>query len=303
MFLELKHIEFFIACVEHGSLSKAAESLYTSQPNVSKIIKEFENELGKLLFVRSAKGLRLTDYGKSIYDHAKNVVHNVNLITEHDITQKDTTFKVSSYQSHVISRLLLRLYQEDETLKIKHYQGTVEEIITNVSQGFSDIGILYVSKKQINSFRHIISHKNLEFVEMAKRRACLFIGKNNPYYEYDEIPSSKLSEFSFISGLNNFFSIEHHFEEINLGPFANQQLKSVIHTNSEYLSADILGNTDLAALGIDVCPPIYMQPGGKVLYFEGDDSNLILGYVKEKDHHLSDTSYKLIEYINELLEI
>ena len=45
--MELRHIEFFIACVENGSLGKAAEKLYTSQPNVSKTIKEFEKELGE----------------------------------------------------------------------------------------------------------------------------------------------------------------------------------------------------------------------------------------------------------------
>ena len=300
--MELKHIEFFLACVETGSLSKTAEKLYTSQPNVSKIIKEFERELGKAVFVRSAKGLRLTDYGKSIYNHAQTVMQNVNLIAEHETIQKENTFKVSSYQSHVISKLMLRLYKEDPTLSIKHYQGTVEEILTNVSQGFSDIGILYVSKKQLNSFRHIISHKNLEFVEIAKRKACLFIGENSPFYNYSSISSDKLSEISFVSGLSDFFSIEHHFEEINVGPFSNQQLNSVIYTNCAHFSTDLLLNTDLAILGIDVCPEQYMEKGSKVLYFEGDDSNLILGYIIEKDVPISSAANKLLTYLNELLK-
>ena len=44
--MELKWLEYFVVSVDAGSLSKAAEILYTTQPNVSKIIKELEDSLG-----------------------------------------------------------------------------------------------------------------------------------------------------------------------------------------------------------------------------------------------------------------
>ena len=58
--MELKQLEFFIAACECGSLSRAAEKLYTSQPNVSKVIRSLEDELGSSLFDRTSKGLKLT---------------------------------------------------------------------------------------------------------------------------------------------------------------------------------------------------------------------------------------------------
>ena len=79
--MELKQLEFFVACVETGSFNKAAEKLYTSQPNVSKVIKSFEKELGKPLFKRNGRNTVVTDYGKSVYIYAQNIFKNINLIS------------------------------------------------------------------------------------------------------------------------------------------------------------------------------------------------------------------------------
>lgn len=82
--MEFKQLEFFLMCVECGSFGKAAERLYTTQPNVSRVIYALESELGNKIFERTSRGLRLTDYGKSIYNYALNAVKNTNLILETD---------------------------------------------------------------------------------------------------------------------------------------------------------------------------------------------------------------------------
>ena len=47
--MDMKQLEFFVTACERGSLSKAAECLYTSQPNISKNIRSLERELGRPL--------------------------------------------------------------------------------------------------------------------------------------------------------------------------------------------------------------------------------------------------------------
>ena len=62
--MELKQLEYFTIVCEKGSFSQAAECLYTSQPNVSKVISSLEKELGRKLEVGTErKGERLK-YGK-----------------------------------------------------------------------------------------------------------------------------------------------------------------------------------------------------------------------------------------------
>ena len=53
--MELKQLEFFLMCVEYGSFGKAAGKLYTSQPNVSKVIRMLEDELGNQVFERTGR--------------------------------------------------------------------------------------------------------------------------------------------------------------------------------------------------------------------------------------------------------
>ncbi len=63
--MEIKQLEYFLAVCERGSFNKAADCLYTTQPNVSKVINNLEQELGRELFKRTYKGIELTPYGKT----------------------------------------------------------------------------------------------------------------------------------------------------------------------------------------------------------------------------------------------
>lgn len=70
--MELRHLRYFVAVAEEGSLTVAAERrLYTSQPSLSRQIRDLEYEVGAQLFVRSARGIELTDAGKAFLDHAR----------------------------------------------------------------------------------------------------------------------------------------------------------------------------------------------------------------------------------------
>ena len=64
--VDLKQIQCFVACVQTGSFSKAAELLFTTQPSVSKIIKAMEEQMKVPLFERYAKGISLTSEGERI---------------------------------------------------------------------------------------------------------------------------------------------------------------------------------------------------------------------------------------------
>ena len=66
--MEFKHIEYFIETSHHKSMSQAAESLYISQQALSRCIANMEQELGTELFIRSVKGIQLTEDGKYFYD-------------------------------------------------------------------------------------------------------------------------------------------------------------------------------------------------------------------------------------------
>jgi LysR family transcriptional regulator, hca operon transcriptional activator len=70
--MELRHLRFFVAVAEEGSLTTAAEKrLHTAQPSLSRQIRDLEHEVGAQLFTRSAKGVELTPSGRAFLDHAR----------------------------------------------------------------------------------------------------------------------------------------------------------------------------------------------------------------------------------------
>jgi len=78
--LELKQLEFFVAACDRGSFNKAAECLYTTQPNVSRVISGLEKELGRELFERNSRGIQLTPFGETVREYAENVLKNIGMI-------------------------------------------------------------------------------------------------------------------------------------------------------------------------------------------------------------------------------
>ena len=68
--LKTNHLEILVALAETGSISKAAEYLFTTQPNISRTLKNIEDELGKQLFERSNTSVTLTRDGNYVCTHA-----------------------------------------------------------------------------------------------------------------------------------------------------------------------------------------------------------------------------------------
>jgi len=70
--MELRHLRYFVAVVEEGSLTTAAERrLHTSQPSLSRQIRDLEREVGAELLSRSVHGVELTAAGKAFLDYAR----------------------------------------------------------------------------------------------------------------------------------------------------------------------------------------------------------------------------------------
>ena len=73
--MELRHLRYFVAVAEAGSLKLAAqEKLHTTQPSLSRQIRDLEHEVGTSLFSRSARGVELTAAGRVFLDHARLVL-------------------------------------------------------------------------------------------------------------------------------------------------------------------------------------------------------------------------------------
>jgi LysR family transcriptional regulator, hca operon transcriptional activator len=81
--MELRHLRYFVAVTETKNLTLAAkEKLHTSQPSLSRQIRDLEEEVGAQLMTRTARGVELTPSGGAFLDHARTVLSQVDAAVE-----------------------------------------------------------------------------------------------------------------------------------------------------------------------------------------------------------------------------
>lgn len=300
--MEIRQLEYFVTSVEEKGFLKASEKLFTTQPNISKSIAKLEKEVGTPLLIRTGKGVRLTKDGEKFYHYAKNTLQQIYVMKNISKGNLETHLSICSFPSNMIARTLVDIYKEkNENSRMEYHEGTVQEIIDWVSTGVCELGVVYFAQNQSDMFNHIVSHSDLEFVNLSKHKLCVYVGKNNPLYNKDTISVQELSNLKFVRGVREFFSVEHHFAQVNLNVFNSSNFDDIILTNSDHLVIDLLEQTDICYLGIDFVNNKYTQYDTKSIKIENSENFLSLGYLKHKSSTLSEEGEHFIEKLKELI--
>lgn len=286
--MEIKQLEYFLAVCERGSINKAAECLYTSQPNVSKIINSLERELGRELFKRTHKGIEITPYGKTIYQYAEVILKHIHLMTDIALPINSNKLSIATYRSDIVSDILTVFYEKNNSeVSIEHYQGSIEEVTDYVKKGIAEIGLVYVAEKQMKVFLHVLFHKKLEFIPLGSKSICIYVGEKHPLYNTEYIELSDLKNLKFIKGIRDFFSLEHHLDKINIGFTEWENLNNSVYTNSDTTIVNLLMKTDLCRLGIYSKKKKYETFNIKAIKIKNTEGILNIGYVYVEGQKLS----------------
>lgn len=216
--MTLQQLKYVIEVSRSRSISKAAQNLFISQPSLSNALKELENEIGIIIFLRTNKGITITPEGVEFLGYAQQVVEQAELL-ENRYTNKPTLqqhFAVSTqHYAFAVSAfvLLLKEYDRDEyefTLK----ETKTYEIIEDVKNLRSEIGILYVNdfnQKVINKF---LREGNLVFHELFQADPHVFISANNPLATKDFVTLEDLLPYPYLSFEQGEYNSFYFSEEI-----------------------------------------------------------------------------------------
>lgn len=115
--MELYQLRTFVAVAEEGNLTRAAERLYASQPAVSAHIKALEEELGLPLFVRTPRGMKLTDIGKGLKLKADAIL----------LASEDMLNQAKAYREELTGELAIALNTDSEFLRISDLITTMAD--------------------------------------------------------------------------------------------------------------------------------------------------------------------------------
>lgn len=216
--MTLQQLKYVIKIAETGTISDAAKELFVSQPSLTKSLRELEKEIGISVFNRTNKGISISKDGEVFLGYARQVLEQAALIEEkyinHSIGKQEFCVSTQHYSFAVNAFVdLIKEYGSDNyDFRIRETQ--TYEIIDDVAQMKSEIGVLYLNSFNETVMNKIMKMNDLKFTELFVATPHIFISNKNPLAEKPSVTMDDLMPYPYLSfeqGEHNSF---YYSEEI-----------------------------------------------------------------------------------------
>ena len=201
--MTLQQLLYALTIAEKGSMNKAAESLFISQPSLTLALKDLEKEIGITIFRRSSRGVQLTNEGADFLVNARQIYQQYELLKDKysgagDIKRK---FAVSTQHYSFITKAFVETVKQYDT---KNFDFAIREtktqdVISDVGKLRSEIGILFESDFNRKVITKMLRDNDLEFTKLIDCRAYVYIWKNHPLAGEASISLNMLKDYPCLS--------------------------------------------------------------------------------------------------------
>lgn len=304
--MTLQQLFYAITISETGSLNKAAEILYVSQPSLTGAVREIEKELGITIFYRSGRGVSLTNdglefisYARQVYSQYESMMENYGKAGKHKkkfgISTQHYSFAVKGFVD-----MVKQFDTEDYEFAIR--ETKTKEVIDDVITLRSEIGILYLNNFNRKAIQKLLRENGLEFHSLIKCGTYVYLWKGHPLAKNKSIKLEELSQYPCLS-----------FEQ---GPSASLYFAEEILSTNDY--PRIIKANDRATMlnlmvglnGYTLCSGIICEelngPDYAAIPFESEgnssDNQTEIGYIVKKNQVLSNMGTLYIEATQKYLQ-
>ncbi|TDW21021.1 DNA-binding transcriptional LysR family regulator [Breznakia blatticola] len=203
------YLKYVIEIEKRRSITHAAEKLFMAQPNLSKVIKEFEETLGFTIFERGPKGTVPTPEGAQLIKYAKEVLAQIEKIEQirlddfKDVQRFNVAIPRGSYISYAVVKLIEEL-DLNKSIRVNIQETNSMQAITNVAEGLFNLGVIRYDMAHENYFRDYLKNKKVIFEPIWEFKHLVTLAKDSPLHDKEELELSDLDDFVEISHGDNF---------------------------------------------------------------------------------------------------
>ena len=294
--MTLIQLKYAIAVAGENSLNDAAKILFISQPSLSAAIRALEKEIGFEIFMRSKSGVTLTAKGEEFIGYAKSVMEQYELLDAKYISQTNVKKRFSVSMQHYTFAVhafveLVKHYGMDE-YEFEVHETKTHEVIDNVKNHKSEIGILYLNDFNKNVLNKLFAEYELQFRPLMECGVYVYLWAGHPLSDREEISLEELEEYpclAFAQGEHNSF----YFAEEVLSAY---RYKRLIRANDR---ATLL-NLMVGLNGYTLCSGIICEDLNGTDYCAvklKSEETMTIGYISRKDGALSPIGQKYLEEI------
>lgn len=201
--MTLQQLLYALTISEKGSMNKAAEALFISQPSLTLAMKDLEKEIGITIFRRSSRGVELTNEGADFLVSARQIYQQYELLRDkysgaEDIKRK---FAVSTQHYSFVTKAFVETVKKYGTRNFDFAirETKTQDVISDVGKLRSEIGVLFESDFNRKVINKMLRDNDLEFTKLIDCRAYVYLWKNHPLAKEESISMSMLKDYPCLS--------------------------------------------------------------------------------------------------------
>lgn len=227
--LKLDYFYYVIEIAKSGSINRAAQNLYISQPYLSQSLKKTEDILNIKIFDRTNKGVIPTPAGKEFIKYSKEIIKLID--KSHDLkkeySNESRTFSITSMPSFTILDLIQVFKDNCESeypyCDISYHEVANTYIAEKVMNDLTDIGIVYTTSTEHQISLAKFKEMSLNFVELKSEPLYAIVSRSNELYSKDTITLEDLKTLDFLVEMITLFP--------NKPPVENNPFPEIFKTN------------------------------------------------------------------------
>ena len=294
--MTLTQLQYAVTIAKTKSMNQAANELFVSQPALSGAMKELEEELGTQLFIRNNRGIVITTEGEEFLSYARQMVELGNLVEERfvnkSITRKKFSVSMQHYTFAVEAFIELAKKFSIGEYELAVHETKTHEVIENVKNYRSEIGVLYITSFNEKAIRKILEEAELEFIPLYDCGICVYLSSSHPLADREKITMEELAEYpclSFEQGDRNSF---YFAEEV----LSTLEYKQIIKADDRATMLNLMTGLN----GYTLCSGIICENLNGSFHVSvplDTEDTMTIGYIKRKNIPLSLLGREYIEIL------
>jgi DNA-binding transcriptional LysR family regulator len=264
MRMTLQQLRQIITIADVGSMNEAAKQLYVSQPNLSAVVREIEEEAGITIFLRSNRGIKVTPDGEEFLGYARQIIEQYALLEKRYLEQDSKEkFSVSCQHYSFAVKAFVELVKEVGMAEYEFaiHETTTYQVIRNVHNFKSEIGILYLSDFNEAVLKQMFRENDLVFEPLQDCDTYVYLWKGHPLAGRKILSMEDLQEYpclAFEQGSHSSFYLAeemkstYEYKKLIKGDDRATMLNLMVGLNAYTLCSGIiseeLNGTDYAAI-------------------------------------------------------
>lgn len=252
--MNLKHLEYFTTVARMGSINKAAQVLFISQPHLGKIIQELERTAGAPLFIRSSHGVTLTPEGMEFQRRALRVLEEIaQMVRSGDQSSPDGALSVSMTKySHIMESFIAVVLRHKDLPAYAHrlQEGNPHDVLEDVYDRQAQVGVLHFSQSQRDTMLALIGSRQLSYSPLARVTPHILLSSSHPLLQQGgPITLERLSGYGFARYLGQYEDFTYHIFSQG-AQFDLSYSPRIVYLSTRASLLHLLSNSDFYSIGI-----------------------------------------------------